>query len=319
MNLRNWLVHLYPRTWRDRYGDEFEALLEECLHTPLDVLDIFLGALDAHLELSHETNWRLMNMNNKLRTTILIVFTAYIAFIIAGFSLVAFADDSPLVPLMQTNAALSAAWTTIEVGSVIALLAVVIGGAPLAWTIIRRAVTSQRRDLRLLLVPLYAFLALMLYTAFMVAAAFEWIHIPGLQPVVQNGVMPLANRLLMTGEILVFILGAVASTFAVWKVVSRTEVEQETLPLPGKPTISLYEFAFGPALVATFAMLVMFAATVVWGWLAFSARPDLFSGNMGPLMSSTRGSFAFTLILMGLSAGAACFGLIRGRPAQNLS
>ncbi len=319
MNLRNWLILLYPRAWRDRYGDEFEALLEECLHTPLDVLDIFLGALDAQLELSHETNWRLMNMNNKLRTTILIVFTAYIAFIIAGFSLVAFADDSPLVPLMQTNAALSAAWTTIEVGSVIALLAVVIGGAPLAWTIIRRAVTSQRKDLRLLLVPLLAFLALIFYTAFMIAAAFEWIHIPGLQPVIQNGVIPPANRALMIGEILVFILGAIASAIAVWKVVSRTDVEQDTFPLPGKPTIQLYEFAFGPALVTTSAMLVMFAATIIWGWLAFTTRPDLFSGNMGPLMSSTRGSFTFTLILMAFSSGAACFGLVRGRPSRNRS
>jgi hypothetical protein len=36
-------------------------------------------------------------------------------------------------------------------------------------------------------------------------------------------------------------------------------------------------------------------------------------------MSSTRASFAFTLILMGLSSGAACFGLARGRSAQNHS
>ena len=44
MNVRSWLVRLYPRSWRERYGDEFEILLEECLHSPLDVLDIFLGA-----------------------------------------------------------------------------------------------------------------------------------------------------------------------------------------------------------------------------------------------------------------------------------
>jgi len=49
MNVRAWLVALYPRSWRKRYAVEFEALLEHCLHTPLDVLDIMLGALDAHL------------------------------------------------------------------------------------------------------------------------------------------------------------------------------------------------------------------------------------------------------------------------------
>jgi hypothetical protein len=47
--LRAGLVALYPRPWRERYGEEFEALLAECLHSPLDIVDIFLGALDAHL------------------------------------------------------------------------------------------------------------------------------------------------------------------------------------------------------------------------------------------------------------------------------
>ena len=103
MNIRNWLVQLYPRWWRERYGDEFEALLDECLHSPMDVLDIFLGALDAHLELSHQTNWRLINMNNKLRTTILLVFASYIAFIVAGFSLTGLTDDSGLVPLTKST------------------------------------------------------------------------------------------------------------------------------------------------------------------------------------------------------------------------
>jgi hypothetical protein len=316
MNVRDWLIRLYPRAWRERYGDEFDALLEESLHSPLDVLDIFLGALDAHLELSHATNWRLMNMTNKLRTAVLIVFAAYITFVVAGFSLAAFADDSPFVPLMEGNAALSVAWTTIQVGSVISLLAVVIGGAPLAWTVIRRSLTSQRKDLRLLMIPLYAFFAFVLYTAFMIAVAFEIIPIPGFQPVVQNGILPPVNRVLMSGEILVFVLGAVVSTIAVWKVISRTDVEQDTLPLPGKPTVKLYEFAFGPAVIATIAMLVMFVAALVWGWLAFTARPDLLSGNLGPMMTSTLGSFSFSLVLMAIAAGAACFGIVRGRSSR---
>jgi len=42
----------------------------------LDVLDIVLGALDAHLALSKAENWRTMNRNKKLRTAILLVFSA---------------------------------------------------------------------------------------------------------------------------------------------------------------------------------------------------------------------------------------------------
>jgi hypothetical protein len=45
------LVRLYPATWRARYGDEFEAILEERPLGPFDVADIVLGALDAQLRL----------------------------------------------------------------------------------------------------------------------------------------------------------------------------------------------------------------------------------------------------------------------------
>ncbi len=128
--IRPWLMRLYPRDWRERYEAEFDALLEQCLHSPLDVVDVFLGAMDAHLQLlnGEDVTWRMMNMLNKLRTTILIVFAAFIGFIIAGLSLVGLADDSPMIPLMQTNFALAAAWRIIQTGAVIALLAIMIGG-----------------------------------------------------------------------------------------------------------------------------------------------------------------------------------------------
>ena len=45
------IVRLYPAAWRERYGDEMEALLEERPLGPFDVVDLFLGALDAHLHL----------------------------------------------------------------------------------------------------------------------------------------------------------------------------------------------------------------------------------------------------------------------------
>jgi hypothetical protein len=305
MSIRNWLIRLYPRVWRERYEDEFEALLEECLHSPLDVLDIFLGALDARLELPYETNWRLMNMVNKLRTTVLFVFAAFIAFIVAGFSLTGLMDDSQLAPLTKANPALSASYTMIEVGSVVGLLAIVIGGAPLAWTIIRRAFTSQRRDLGLLFVPLISFLALVIYFLTMVFLAFNTTSLS--QPITYTG------HALMWGLIAIFVVGAIASAAAVWKLISSTDVEQDTIALLGKSAkIKLYEFAFTPAVVAAFSMLVMFLATVTWGWLSYSLRPDLFTGNMGVLMTSTRGSFAFTLITMTVAVVAAFIGVARG-------
>lgn len=43
------LISLYPRAWRERYGDEFLALLAERPPSPRDRLDIVRSAVDAHL------------------------------------------------------------------------------------------------------------------------------------------------------------------------------------------------------------------------------------------------------------------------------
>jgi hypothetical protein len=210
---------------------------------------------------------------------------------------------------MKSNPILSASWITIEAGSVIALLAIVIGGAPLAWTIIRRAFTSQRKDLGLLFVPLISFLALVIYFLTMVYLAFNTHFLD--QPTSSTG------HALMWGLITIFIVGAIASTAAVWKLISRTDVEQDTFGLLGKSrTIKVYEFAFMPAVVAALSMLVMFVATVIWGWLSYSLRPDLFTGDMGVMMTRTRGSFAFTLIVMAIATVTACSGIIRARSSR---
>jgi hypothetical protein len=44
-----WLVRLYPRAWRERYGEELLALLEQLPASPRVLLDALFGAADAHL------------------------------------------------------------------------------------------------------------------------------------------------------------------------------------------------------------------------------------------------------------------------------
>ena len=325
MNLkraRPWLTRLYPPAWKKRYGNEFEALLEECLHSPLDVMDVFLGALDAHLQLLNGENltWRLMNMLNKLRTALLIVFAAYIGFIIAGFSLVGMADDSPMLALMKTDVALAASWTIIQVGAVVALLAVVIGGMPLAITVIRRALKVDRRTLSLLLVPVISFLILVLYLGFVFAVSSGRIQLPGVVRVVLPGNFPPGNRLMLAGLMLVFVLGAIASTLAVWKAISRTDAEQETFQAVERPlTIKIYSFAFVPALITSLAMLVMLLATIAWFWMSFTTLPQVFTGDFGPWQTNTQPWFFGIIVLMSLCTLAAFFGLRRARSPRPLA
>lgn len=44
------LLALYPSAWRRRYGSEFAALLDAQPLSPALILDIVLGAIDAHLD-----------------------------------------------------------------------------------------------------------------------------------------------------------------------------------------------------------------------------------------------------------------------------
>lgn len=319
MNVRPWLVRLYPLHWRERYGEEFEALLEQCLHAPLDVLDILLGAIDAHLNLSPAVNWRSMNMNNKLRTAILLVFAAYIVFIVAGMALYGLADDSPMAALMKTGTDLPllASWLLVQAGAVIALLSVVAGGLPLAWIVIRRVLTSSRQDLRLLLVPPVAFLALVLYAVFMASVAFGRLNIPGVASTVSPDNFPLGNKIMLAGGMLVFVLGAIASTIAVWRVISKTDVAENTFSILGfKASVRPYEYAFVPAVIASGAMLLMLLGTIAWGYLSYAAMPEVFSQNWGLLLSNTTASFAAIIAVMALATGMAFYGVARARAAR---
>lgn len=46
-HVKKWMINLYPEAWRDRYSEEFLALLEE--DTASSFSNILLGAIDAHL------------------------------------------------------------------------------------------------------------------------------------------------------------------------------------------------------------------------------------------------------------------------------
>jgi hypothetical protein len=317
-SVRAWLIRLYPSQWRERNSVEFEAMLEQGLNSPLDVIDMMLGAFDAHLQLLNGENlsWRLINMLNKLRTNIMIVFAAYIGFIIAGMALVGMLDDSPMIPYMQTDIASTLAMDIIRASAVVALLAIVVGGLPLAVTMIRRALVAGHRNLALLLVPVVSFLVLVLYFGFVFLVATGQIHINGIVQVVQPGYFPLGNRLLLGGLMLIFVLGAIASTLAVWKAVSLTDDEQVAFhPLGKTVNIKIYKFAFIPAVIASISMSVILVATLVWSVLVFSALPQVLSADFGPWQTSTQAWLYGIIGLMLICSLASLFGIARGRPA----
>src|SRR6185437_7970616 len=82
---KSWLLSLYPAEWRERYGDEFVALLDDCQLSPLYLLDIVRGALDAHRQQALPTR-RTLPMMNRTRRAEITVFCAWIVFVVAGLA-----------------------------------------------------------------------------------------------------------------------------------------------------------------------------------------------------------------------------------------
>ena len=48
--LRELLIKQYPRDWRERYGDEMLAVLEDAPLTAFAIVDTIRGAIDAHVD-----------------------------------------------------------------------------------------------------------------------------------------------------------------------------------------------------------------------------------------------------------------------------
>lgn len=289
-----WLIRLYPAGWRERYEDEFVAMLEDARPSFTDYADILLGALDARLFLRDATGGKL-SMLTRLRAANVAVFCAWIVFVLTGLTLNGRLDDSPYIPLMRERADLSAAWLVIQAGAVISLLAVLAGGLPIALAVWRNS-PAQRRWF---LIPAICFLLVAAPVAFAVFLTVTGVVHPTTTP-------PPWGRPTVVAYQILFVLCAVASTYAVTRAVQLGSVGAEA-----------YRFALLPATVTVGAMALMLAATVIWGLLAGAAVPDEF--YRAPLAWFGDLNFASWLLIVAVMALATLVGaiaLLRGFAAR---
>jgi hypothetical protein len=261
-----WLLRLYPRAWRARYGEEFAALLAESRLSPFVVCDVLLGALDAHLR-PYLVPGRIFSMISRLRTSAVTIFCAYIAFVIAGLALNGFMDDTQLSQIKDAHVELAAPLYFLMGAAVISLLAVVAGGLPIAWSVWRNS-PEQRR---LLLVPVLCFVVIAIPPAIIlvkVLLGMDGLRLvgDGVQGAVAVNTPPSSTAvLLVTGYGVLFVVAAIVSTWAVTTAVRRASV-----------SVNLYRFALLPATVTTAAMMGMLLATLALGFFADRDDPAEF-------------------------------------------
>lgn len=289
---RSWLLHLYPETWRARYGEEFAALLEEYSLTPLSFCDVLLGALDAHIAPLDATG-RILRMLHRPRRSAITIFCAYIVFVVAGLGFNQMIEDD-LRTLNGPHPDLAAAYYVVAIGSVVALLAVLAGGLPVTLAAIRQALATRRRDILLLFVVPPAALATWL--------AWTWFILNVIAPSRRGSTahQPVGAALFLSW-VGVFVLAAIASTAAVSIAISRSELAP-----------SLYRFALAPAVVAALAMAVMLGAVVAWGLLVRADVPAYLSSATGPLGTSVSAIWIGEVVVMAVATLVAVIALVRG-------
>lgn len=296
-----WLLCLYPRPWRERYGDEMAAVLVAHPTTLATCINLLLCALDAHLhpDLLPES---MSHTLNRQRNAAITIFCAYCAFIVAVLGFQKMTEDAVSAGAGRPFTAIGFAYSLVGVGVVIGLLAVLVGGLPIVFSMLRYAVAARRRDTPLLLaVPPIALAIFLGYTLFLAQ------HVQT-QHMSQQGLFALLSTMrviLWAAWIVLFLLAALASTAAVAAAVARSQL-----------SVRAVRFARLPALIVTLTMVLMLAATITWGLTLRAHMPHAFSSDGGVLVSYKVFTWLRVVLLMAISTAIAALALARGEAAR---
>ncbi len=286
------LLRLYPVYWRDRYGDEFAAVLEVCPLRLATLTDVLIGALDAHIN-PQDTTGRIVQMINRPRRSATVVFWAYIAFVLAGLNFFKSTEDD-IGRLMHGHTDIVIAYFIIQAGAGLALLSVLVGGVPLAVAALWRAWKQKRTDVPLLLaVPAVALAVWAAWTA-----TIALVMMPA-NPHPTPGDAHTKLVFLSWGGL--FVLAALASTAAVSIAMSRSQLNPR-----------MFHFALWPAMAATACMAVVLAAMVMWGLAVQTDVPSYFSTPDTPFRFAYQSTWFADVSVMALATIVAAIALARG-------
>jgi hypothetical protein len=292
------LVRLYPRAWRERYEEEFVAMLEQGPVTIKDLFDVVFGAVDAWLRPQVVYEGRLV-MVSRMRGSVLAVLWAWVGLVVAGVGFRKMTEYDDFVRAARDSALVGVAFDTVVVGAVVALAAVAVGGAPVAFAALRKALAERRKDVLLLCMPLIFGAGFVGYILVLMKVIY-----PALGRVAVHGTVNVALFLSLVGA---FSLAALASAWAVTAAVRRVEVGGRTL-----------RFALYPAAVAAAGMAVVLVGTTVWGLTLRATAPTLFSGDDGILATPTYVTWLAIVAVMAVSTAVAVVASICGLRARNV-
>lgn len=233
---------------------------------------------------------------SRMRASAITIFSAYIALVLTGMGFQKLTEDIMKTALPTTYPGVRLAYDVIVVGAALALLAVLVGGLPIAWEAIHQAFSERRWGiLALFAVPPLSLAIWLVYI---------WAAINVLVPNHLSQSAQLAQAHLL-GRILValLLLGAIASVIAVSVAVSRSHISAQR-----------YRFALRVAIVATLGMFITMAGVVAFGLQIQSLAPQDLAGIATPLGfgESTGLSLVTQTVVMLIASVVAAVGVFRG-------
>jgi hypothetical protein len=305
------LLALHPASFRREFATSIQQVFRQsCLDAyhaggSLGVARLWLPALGDLLYGALAEHAALLTLSLKgsshmpqYRRSASMIFAAFIAFVIVGIGFQKSSEDIMKSALPTTYPLLAVSYYAMMAGAIVALLAVLIGGVPIALAALRYALANRRLDiLARFMVPLVALLVI-LADVFVVVSlniggnTAATIHTPA--------------RFAGIGSVVVlFILGAAASVYAVLDAIARSDINERLL-----------RFALLPGVLATVAMIVMAVANLVWSFSLWQHAPDLFWGNDGILATSTLVGIVVQALVMVVATIIAIRALIQGFSAR---
>ena len=292
------LLRWHPKAWRDRYGDELNALVEDQLDGRRPSVGLHLALARAGLR-EHGHHAGLLGdvrpPAEQVRAGSLLVLAAWAVAVVAGASFAKLSERFGASVPVGSKAVPFHAFTTVEVAATTGAVLVALGalaGVPSlvaflshgGWPVVRT--------------PLLRASAVAVVTVVATLGLAGWAH--SLSSAQRNG------GDLAYGVVFGTWAALVVATLALWTVVAVTVGRQ--LPL-GR---HLLAFEAAMAMLAALAMVVMtVAAAVWWGSMAVAAPWFLTGAPTGTSGSPADPRMAVTMALMVVAAVLGVTGVVR--------
>lgn len=310
------LLWLCPRDFREAHGTEVTQVFRQlyrdawaedgawgalsCFTVALG--DLALGALEEYIALW----WGMWNRSwvmYRMRSSAILVFCAYIAFVVVGMGFQKSSEDVVKSSIPTAHPGVALAYNAVIAGAVIALLATLVGGLPIAFAALRQAFVARRWGIvALFAVPPISLAIWLGWTFTLLDVIFPSRHTAGPTTTL--------DFTLIYSWVALFIVAAIASAAAVSTAIARSEIRPE-----------LFRFALAPEIGVALGMIVSVVALGAWSAQLLNYAPNSLTTRDGPVgFNAPMGAHLIAdLVVMSLATLIVIAAIARGFSARRLN